>query len=614
MMDRYKIVWQHPDIKKPENRDWPQRFFFAHEVKVFSDIGEAADFFATTSDNWILLISGSNGYELANRVYNSPNLLGIVIFIGPDPYDMEWAQNFPLIKVIKGFGFKPALDEIKNIWNRYVTSSALQAVPNPSAAVGQLISAINPNHSSESQVKAKKNYYHWQDELEMGFLQLCKLTMKTSQINRQAVFNELLCLLQSQNKRAKLENKYSRYPNDLLKSFVTVYSSNLIYNQLNDCYASNNYKSVVNITTACVLQLKDRYELKLPPGRVLYRGANIPEEDLKSYQVGKTGFWSAFTSTSKERAVARSPAFGGNVLFRIQLSKKNAHPHMCIEDWSVYPDEKEVLLLPYFPLVIKSIQLKQSSGGNYTEIKVKQDKNHPSLAFNNEILINYWRGRIENEISIPVNNYCQRIREKVANSVDLLLYFKSAGWEHEDVPQFEKDLRNVIKNCYNKNKACIEESMKSSEDSSSLFTYWGVMKSDIEDSIIDHITANIEKVFEFEFERIKKNIVKIISNQAFTSFYIPHQTLKEATSSIFHYAGGVSFTAQPKALLEEFKKGDSGGYLDTFINAIVKIMKSAVMIYENSIKLTTEKLRGELRSQLETLEGEIKRSLESVLL
>ncbi len=57
---------------------------------------------------------------------------------------------------------------------------------------------------------------------------------------------------------------------------------------------------------------------KLPPhSGLVYRGTDLPPEVLAQYQPGAVVTEAAFVSTSVDPAVARSPAFAGNVEFRI---------------------------------------------------------------------------------------------------------------------------------------------------------------------------------------------------------------------------------------------------------------------------------------------------------
>ena len=56
-------------------------------------------------------------------------------------------------------------------------------------------------------------------------------------------------------------------------------------------------------------------------------------------------------------------------IFVISLSEKEPHAHAYIEHISLFPDEKEVLLLPLFPFQ----EVSRKNDGEYTYITVKQN-------------------------------------------------------------------------------------------------------------------------------------------------------------------------------------------------------------------------------------------------
>jgi hypothetical protein len=74
------------------------------------------------------------------------------------------------------------------------------------------------------------------------------------------------------------------------------------------------------------------------------RGTNLPPEVLAQYQPGEVITECGFLSTTSNRAVAESPAFAGNVEFRI-LSTTGRE----ISPFSILPAEQEVL----FPAGVK---------------------------------------------------------------------------------------------------------------------------------------------------------------------------------------------------------------------------------------------------------------------
>jgi hypothetical protein len=71
------------------------------------------------------------------------------------------------------------------------------------------------------------------------------------------------------------------------------------------------------------------------------RGTDLPPEVLDQYQPGQVVTESAFTSTTTDPAVARSPTFTGNVEFRIMSSSGRD-----ISSLSMFPHEQEILFPP----------------------------------------------------------------------------------------------------------------------------------------------------------------------------------------------------------------------------------------------------------------------------
>ncbi|CAF1107407.1 unnamed protein product [Didymodactylos carnosus] len=84
----------------------------------------------------------------------------------------------------------------------------------------------------------------------------------------------------------------------------------------------------------------------------VYRGAQLSDDMIEQYKdsIGKYRAFPAFTSTSRSRAKAEQ---FGNVLFEIQARNVGAD----VSSYSVYPNEEEVLLPPYFNFCVRSCSL-----------------------------------------------------------------------------------------------------------------------------------------------------------------------------------------------------------------------------------------------------------------
>jgi len=109
-----------------------------------------------------------------------------------------------------------------------------------------------------------------------------------------------------------------------------------------------------------LLQGLDRLDgYQLPEGSFLYRG--VDKESARrvraTLQQGSTIIWAAFSSATKEEDEAASFARSEDgdidgIIFRIKLLERNSK---CrdISLFSMYPDEKEVLLLPNFTTIVE---------------------------------------------------------------------------------------------------------------------------------------------------------------------------------------------------------------------------------------------------------------------
>jgi hypothetical protein len=118
------------------------------------------------------------------------------------------------------------------------------------------------------------------------------------------------------------------------------------HRELNDALRSN---AVDASQHARIEAIKSALQ-KLPPyaGPVI-RGTDLPAEVIARYRPGEVITEDAFLSTTTNPGVARSPAFAGNVEFRI-LSNTGRD----ISSFSVFPGEQEVLFPPGTNFVVVS--------------------------------------------------------------------------------------------------------------------------------------------------------------------------------------------------------------------------------------------------------------------
>ncbi len=124
-------------------------------------------------------------------------------------------------------------------------------------------------------------------------------------------------------------------PNDL--SALSDYTGSG-YRELNDALRS----SAVDASQQARIEAIERALQQLPPydGPVV-RGTNLPAEVLAQYRPGEYIIEKGFMSTTMNPVVAQSPAFAGNVEFRVLSSTGRD-----ISAVSLFPSEREVLFPP----------------------------------------------------------------------------------------------------------------------------------------------------------------------------------------------------------------------------------------------------------------------------
>lgn len=131
------------------------------------------------------------------------------------------------------------------------------------------------------------------------------------------------------------------------------------YYMLNDAFRGGNPEKIAKFRGFYVMlhDLIKKGILKFYAGCV-FRGTFFNPKVLASIKPGQQFFSTCFTSTSKSPYVARDFArkTSRNVLLEIELDP-NGHSNVDIhrEGVSIYPEEQEVLLLPFTSFVIQSL-------------------------------------------------------------------------------------------------------------------------------------------------------------------------------------------------------------------------------------------------------------------
>jgi len=139
----------------------------------------------------------------------------------------------------------------------------------------------------------------------------------------------------------------------------TLQTTPAFYKMLNDSFRSGNPETIAKYR-AFFSMLHDEVKkgiLKKHVGFV-YRGTYFNPDLIETLQLGQRVFSSCFTSTSKSEYVAREFANKAkrNVLLELELdAHANSNVDIHAEKCSRYPEEQEVLLLPFASFEIKRI-------------------------------------------------------------------------------------------------------------------------------------------------------------------------------------------------------------------------------------------------------------------
>ena len=348
-----KIVWHDPNVNNKENRGYIKAIAnLGCSLETIASPRDVARFIsANTQRKYIIITAGSTGLELLRLVNSFENLIGVIVFCANKPKHLQWSKNYNKVTKVCT-SIKEVIEEIKQLSSKYLLLGALELAQEANYEVAMNYLS-EPNNKSNSEIV---EYYHFQPEKVMDFKLTSLLAKGVSDAGQ--VLAELIIFktdLDSENKIRKIFNYLDKSSFNILKAFCYLYSTDLIYSEFNKACASKSYTRIIK-TIYTILE-----ELKMQKARVfsknipLYRGVKRSLVNTDDYK-GRCGFWPSFTSTSQDESVAKHFAGQNGVIFVIKLNSDDVHPNVIIDkDWSAFPREKEVLLLPYFALTTTSI-------------------------------------------------------------------------------------------------------------------------------------------------------------------------------------------------------------------------------------------------------------------
>jgi len=141
------------------------------------------------------------------------------------------------------------------------------------------------------------------------------------------------------------------------------YTSQAIYRNINLAIVNGRHANITSYLASIIQTVSKvgaQYAYK-DYDRPVYRGCAPRCIDLVDYRKNQIHYWPAFTSTSENKSLAINWSNRGKkenpaLIFEIYLSPNNPHTGMKLpNDWSFYPSEQEVLLMPFFCFQVISI-------------------------------------------------------------------------------------------------------------------------------------------------------------------------------------------------------------------------------------------------------------------
>lgn len=139
--------------------------------------------------------------------------------------------------------------------------------------------------------------------------------------------------------------KYRRPQDDCVSAVLRVYTANDLYEKMNkalytdDEAAFDEYGGLIH---ALRLAMKARCKKHNVTKGIVYRTLNLDQAQLQQFKPGFKFLWPNFISTS------RSPCLNfGKVKVSIDLNGDGLTYALDVSEYSIYPNEQEVLIYPY---------------------------------------------------------------------------------------------------------------------------------------------------------------------------------------------------------------------------------------------------------------------------
>jgi hypothetical protein len=432
----YNTVWFDPKNGEAENKQYLDTYGKSLNISHFCEINEAVKFLknANPTTRWMVITSGTLGEEFVKQIHSSENILGIVVFCKHVEYHKPWAYKYPKIWDVVSKDFIEVINLLTSVVYKYLTYIILDSSREFSEDVDKVannyqrwLMGVSPDTQDHA-----VDYYTTCKNVSNKFLAVSSLCMKNENILFSKVLDELYKLKDSNGKpetadiQKEFFDQYSLTKNPF-QAFIYLYTSNLVYKQLCGTYAKQKYYKVMYTTAFCRKQLIDH--LAIPEHKnlmhksgILYRG--IPGKDcVATYVKGEKAYWNSFSSCTTDLDTAKKFAGEYGVIFIVKLSATNPHPNILLPTkWSKYHREKEVLFLPYFPLIVKNAGVLKDK---YYWIEVEQNEEECLLSLDSSKIKKYWEPIVNEKILVVLTQLFDIIQKQFLQSVQITKFLTS---------------------------------------------------------------------------------------------------------------------------------------------------------------------------------------------
>ena len=290
------------------------------QIKRFNQLPEVLSYIKSFKEKELVLISsGSSGRDVLDSA-DLDNISCAIIFCANIALHSEWAKNYPIVKFVTN-NFSDVVNEIKS------------------------------NYMKEIR---KNREYIFDQNIYSKFKESSFKIYNSDIIKFEQILDEMKML--NKIKGNDIANILTERKNDLFKAIIYLYTTNLIYKEYNEAFIQNNLHALSYSSSLCYYEAIKRKELHFQ-GIYLYRGIHTQDYSIfeEAFQLQKPLFFSGILSLTKNQDSAKIFSNCGTAL-KIALSKTDPYPHICLEEsWSKYPEEYEVLLMPYAPLLVVGI-------------------------------------------------------------------------------------------------------------------------------------------------------------------------------------------------------------------------------------------------------------------